>query len=48
MKAYDLIGRKPINDDMPWWNLPETMRAALESAGVAPDAQKAPLADIAR
>jgi mannose/cellobiose epimerase-like protein (N-acyl-D-glucosamine 2-epimerase family) len=48
VKAYDLIGRKPINDDMPWWNLPETMRAALESARAAPDAQKAPLADIAR
>lgn len=48
VKAYDLIGRKPINDDMPWWNLPETMRAALESARVAPDPAKLPLADIAR
>lgn len=27
-KTYDLIGRHPHNDDMPWWNLPETIRAA--------------------
>ena len=32
VKAYDLIARKPMRTDMPWWNLPETMRAA---AGVA-------------
>jgi len=32
VKAYDLIARKPLRTDMPWWNLPETMRAA---AGVA-------------
>lgn len=30
IKAFDLKNRKPINDDMPWWNLPETMRAAAE------------------
>ena len=28
-KAFDLISRKPINTDMPWWSLPETMRAAM-------------------
>lgn len=28
IKAFDLKSRKPINDDMPWWNLPETIRAA--------------------
>lgn len=27
-KAFDLISRKPINTDMPWWPLPETMRSA--------------------
>jgi hypothetical protein len=27
-KAFDLVGRKPMNTDLPWWNLPETMRAA--------------------
>lgn len=28
-KAFDLLSRKPVNTDMPWWNLPETMRTAL-------------------
>jgi hypothetical protein len=27
-KAFDLISRRPLNTDMPWWSLPETMRAA--------------------
>ncbi len=26
-KSVDLISGKPVNTDMPWWNLPETMRA---------------------
>jgi mannose/cellobiose epimerase-like protein (N-acyl-D-glucosamine 2-epimerase family) len=29
-KAFDLVSRRPINADMPWWNLPETIRAAAE------------------
>lgn len=29
-KAFDLLERKPINSDMPWWSLPETMRTAAE------------------
>ena len=28
VKAFNLKTRQPINDDMPWWNLPETVRAA--------------------
>ena len=28
-KTYSLTRRQPLNSDMPWWNLPETMRAAL-------------------
>ena len=28
-KAFDLVSRKALNTDLPWWNLPETMRAAL-------------------
>jgi hypothetical protein len=28
-KAFDLVSRKPMNTDLPWWNLPETMRAAV-------------------
>ncbi len=27
-KSFDLVGRRPINADMPWWSLPEAMRAA--------------------
>lgn len=29
-KAVDLVSRVPLNSDMPWWNLPETMRAGME------------------
>jgi len=29
-KSVDLLTGQPINSDMPWWNLPETMRAAAE------------------
>lgn len=28
-KTFDLLSRRPLNTDMPWWNLPETMRAAI-------------------
>jgi mannose/cellobiose epimerase-like protein (N-acyl-D-glucosamine 2-epimerase family) len=28
--AFDLAARRPLNSDMPWWNLPETMRSAAE------------------
>lgn len=31
VKSYDLTGRRAINDDMPWWSLPETIRAAVEA-----------------
>ena len=27
-KAFDLAARTHLNSDMPWWNLPETIRAA--------------------
>ncbi|PCJ63245.1 MAG: hypothetical protein COA79_00120 [Planctomycetota bacterium] len=44
IKAFDLASRSPINDDMPWWNLPETMRAAIEVHELIIDAdQKADL-----
>ncbi|MHC4716226.1 MAG: hypothetical protein ACYS5V_04595 [Planctomycetota bacterium] len=41
VKAYDLIARKPLRTDMPWWNLPETMRAAAGVA-LAADADERP------
>ncbi|MBO5924229.1 MAG: AGE family epimerase/isomerase [Lentisphaeria bacterium] len=28
IKSYDLLSKKVINSDMPWWSLPETIRAA--------------------
>jgi hypothetical protein len=34
-KAYDLVARKPLNSDVPWWNLPETMRTAAFCAEIA-------------
>ncbi len=30
VKLVDLSSRKAVNADMPWWSLPETMRAARE------------------
>tara|TARA_B100001115_G_C15847538_1_gene427903 strand:+ start:3532 stop:4902 length:1371 start_codon:yes stop_codon:yes gene_type:complete len=27
-KAFDLVSRRHLNTDMPWWNLPETIRSA--------------------
>lgn len=34
-KAFDLVSRAPINTDMPWWSLPETIRAAVRAWRVA-------------
>lgn len=48
VKAADLVSRKPLYDDMPWWNLPETMRAAVEACEIVHDAEKLQYADIAR
>ena len=28
IKSFDLVSRKSVNTDMPWWSLPETIRAA--------------------
>jgi hypothetical protein len=30
-KGFDLISRKVLNSDMPWWSLPETMRSAISA-----------------
>lgn len=37
VKAYDLASRAPCNEDMPWWNLPETMRATVELSYFFPE-----------
>jgi hypothetical protein len=39
-KTFDLVARVPANDDMPWWSLPETMRAAVLLAELAPNYSK--------
>ena len=36
-KSFDLVSRQANNSDMPWWNLPETMRAALLASAIAED-----------
>jgi mannose/cellobiose epimerase-like protein (N-acyl-D-glucosamine 2-epimerase family) len=36
-KAVDLRTRLPINSDMPWWNLPETVRAAVLLSKLLPE-----------
>ena len=36
-KAYDLIARAPLNHDMPWWSLPETLRAGAELLVLCPN-----------
>ena len=36
-KTVDLLTRRPVDDTMPWWSLPETIRAALAAWRVAED-----------
>ena len=45
VKSYDLLARKPTNDDMPWWSLPESMRAAAELLVFCPEADAAAILD---
>lgn len=33
-KAYDLVSRRVLNSDIPWWSLPETIRAATYVAAL--------------
>ena len=42
-KSYDLKARQPFNTDMPWWSLPETIRAAAEMLEFAPESTPAML-----
>ena len=36
-KTVDLLTRRPVDDTMPWWSLPETIRAALAAWRAAED-----------
>ncbi|MBT3294510.1 MAG: hypothetical protein HN919_05910 [Verrucomicrobia bacterium] len=44
-KLYSLSERRPLNTDMPWWNLPETMRAAAFALELGP---REPILEIIR
>lgn len=37
IKSYDLLLREDVYDEMPWWSLPETIRAAVEARAIASD-----------
>jgi len=37
VKTVDLVTRAPIDDTMPWWSLPETIRAAMEATHASAD-----------
>lgn len=45
-KAYDLVSRQPINTDMPWWSLPETLRASALLIELWPGLRVQPLLTI--
>ena len=49
-KTVDLLTRRPVDDTMPWWSLPETIRAALAAWRVAEDdaSRRACLETLAR
>lgn len=52
VKSYDLFSRSAVNSDMPWWSLPETLRAGAELLELYPDraigiAERMKLADRA-
>ncbi len=36
-KSFDLASRRALNSDMPWWNLPETLRAGMELLALGAD-----------
>ncbi len=36
-KGFDLTARTPVNSDMPWWSLPETVRAGVELSVLFPE-----------
>jgi len=38
-KSLDLLTRRSIDDTMPWWSLPETIRAGLAAAAIASTAE---------
>ena len=45
-KSFDLISRSPVNWEMPWWSLPETIRAATSAFRVVPPEQNFSFGEI--
>ena len=41
-KGYDLTERQVLNGDMPWWSLPETIRAGFVLAELYPESREIP------
>lgn len=37
VKSFDLLSRTAVNNDMPWWSLPETLRAGAELLELYPE-----------
>ncbi|MFW6146313.1 MAG: AGE family epimerase/isomerase [Planctomycetota bacterium] len=47
-KAVDLTTGEVIHSDMPWWSLPETIRAALEARAIVEPSRRTVMDAIAR
>jgi mannose/cellobiose epimerase-like protein (N-acyl-D-glucosamine 2-epimerase family) len=45
-KGYDLAARNLLNSDMPWWSLPETLRACALTLALYPELDAAPITAI--
>lgn len=39
IKQFDLLSRLPVDDNLPWWSLPESMRSAMEIAHIDTQAE---------
>ncbi len=37
VKSFDLVSRRVVNSDMPWWSLPETIRAGMQLLKLYPE-----------
>jgi len=46
-KSVDLVTRTPINRDMPWWSLPEGLRASVEVLVISHEEEAPLLCDMA-
>lgn len=47
-KSIDLLSRCPLNTDMPWWSLPEAIRAAIEASRIVGKNEQSSIIEIAK